>query len=366
MMDKLEKARMTINEVDAEMARLFCRRMEVVNQVALYKKEHGLPILDSEREAAVIAAGAARVDDPTVREYYVRYIGDVMEISRAYQARLLEGMKVAYCGTEGAFAYFAAKKKFPSAALTAYRDFESAYRSVENGECDAVVLPVDNSTTGCVGQVTDLLFSGSLYVNSALDLSIDQDLVGLPTAKLEDITDVISHPQALGQCEKYIGDHGFTVHEYANTALAAKYVAEKGDPTLAAIASGETAALFGLRILDRSINEGRMNTTRFLVLSRSAAPAALEERGMRSILIFTVRNEAGALAKAIDVIGGYGYNMLTLRSRPMKELLWQFYFYIELEGNYLTENGKKMTTELAKYCDRCKLVGTYKQGEVRT
>ena len=175
-MDLLEQARSIINEVDDEMARLFVRRMEAAEMVAQYKQAHGLPILDAAREEQVLRRGAERVEDEGLRAYYVNFIRNNMAISRAYQHRLLEGMRVAYCGTEGAFAHIATGKLFPSAKRVAYGDFGAAYRAVEDGDCDAAVLPVENSYNGEVGQVTDLMFSGSLYVNAMMDLAVSHHI----------------------------------------------------------------------------------------------------------------------------------------------------------------------------------------------
>lgn len=355
-MNSLEKARETINRVDSEMAALFTERMRAAEQVAAYKKEHGLPITDAEREAAVIRNGAQQVDDPILREYYVRFIQETMALSRAYQSRLLEGMRVAYSGTEGAFAHIATGKLFPSAEKIGFPDFESAYRAVENGECDAAVLPVENSTNGEVGQVMDLMFSGGLFVNRMLDLPVTQDLLVKPGTAVEEIRTVISHPQALGQCAARIREMGWRTEEYPNTALAAKFVASTNDRTVAAIASAEAAEQFGLSVSERNLNASRSNTTRFAVFTRAENT---QTSGTCSALMFTVRNEAGALARAIDVIGHYGFNMRTLRSRPMKELLWQYYFYVEAEGDLHSPDGQNMLRALAVFCDKLKPVGCY-------
>lgn len=355
-MNSLEKARETINRVDSEMAALFTERMRAAELVAAYKKEHGLPITDAEREAAVIRNGAQQVDDPILREYYVRFIQETMALSRAYQSRLLEGMRVAYSGTEGAFAHIATGKLFPSAKKIGFPDFESAYRAVENGECDAAVLPVENSTNGEVGQVMDLMFSGGLFVNRMLDLPVTQDLLVKPGTTVEEIRTVISHPQALGQCAARIREMGWRTEEYPNTALAAKFVASTNDRTVAAIASAEAAEQFGLSVSERNLNASRSNTTRFAVFTRAENT---QTPGTCSALMFTVRNEAGALARAIDVIGHYGFNMRTLRSRPMKELLWQYYFYVEAEGNLHSPDGQNMLRALAVFCDKLKPVGCY-------
>lgn len=355
-MNSLEKARETINRVDSEMAALFTERMRAAELVAAYKKEHGLPITDAEREAAVIRNGAQQVEDPILREYYVRFIQEAMALSRAYQSRLLEGMRVAYSGTEGAFAHIATGKLFPSAEKIGFPDFESAYRAVENGECDAAVLPVENSTNGEVGQVMDLMFSGGLFVNRMLDLPVTQDLLVKPGTAVEEIRTVISHPQALGQCAARIREMGWRTEEYPNTALAAKFVASTNDRTVAAIASAEAAEQFGLSVSERNLNASRSNTTRFAVFARAENT---QTPGTCSALMFTVRNEAGALARAIDVIGHYGFNMRTLRSRPMKELLWQYYFYVEAEGDLHSPDGQNMLRALAVFCDKLKPVGCY-------
>ena len=358
-MESLKQVREKINIIDKEMAKLFEERMNCAEKIAGYKKERGLAIYDKAREEEVIRRNSEYVTDPTIREYYVNFLKGNMAVSRDFQARLMEGVKVAYSGTEGAFAHIAATKAFTSARKIGYSDFVSAYKAVESGECDIAVLPIENSYNGEVGQVSDLMFSGTLYVNAVIDLAVSHDLLGLPDASIEDVKEVISHAQALGQCADYIREHGFIPREYVNTALAAKYVAEKKDKSLAAIASAEAAEIFGLKVLARDIHASKTNTTRFAIFSRAEHKHRSTEMGVHTIMLFTVRNEAGALAKAIEIIGKHGFNMRTLRSRPMKELLWQYYFYVEAEGNIHTYEGATMMAELDKYCDRLKTVGTY-------
>ena len=358
-MDRLKKAREAINRVDAEMARLFNERMESAAIIAEYKMERGLPIFDKAREDEVILKNSALVEDETVREYYVNFLKNTMTVSRRYQERLMKGMKVAYAGTEGAFAHLATSKLFPTAEKIAYSDFEAAYRAVERGECDVAVLPTENSYNGEVGQVSDLMFSGSLFVTGITELAVTQDLLGVKGARIEDIKEVLSHPQALGQCASFIKEKGFTTSEFSNTALAAKHVAEKGDKSIGAIASAEAAALFGLEVLARNINASRSNTTKFAVFSKAENKHRSSEMGVHTVLLFTVRNEAGALAKAIEIIGKHGFNMRAIRSRPMKDLLWQYYFYVEAEGNVNTPDGAAMMEELNTYCDKLRAVGTF-------
>lgn len=362
-MESLQNARNEIDVIDQEMAKLFQRRMEVCRDIAEYKRERGLPILDATRENAVIAKGLARIADPQLQEYYACFLRDMMKTSRNYQARLTEGMRVVYSGVEGAFAHIAAKRAFPNAQLFSVEDFKKAYHAVENGEYDCAVLPIENSYAGDVGVVMDLLFSGSLYVNRMVELKVEHNLLACPGTATADIRTIVSHPQALEQCVEFIRAHGWQTIAYSNTASAAKYVAEQKDPAVAAIASEETASLFGLDILARSVNASQVNTTRFAVFTRAPhLPDPKNNDGSdHFILVFTTRNEAGALALPLNIIGAHDFNMRNLRSRPMKDLNWSYYFFVEAEGNISTQSGQNMLRELSAVCAKLKLAGTYSE-----
>ncbi|MBR2476694.1 MAG: chorismate mutase [Clostridia bacterium] len=356
MANKLDEARKIINDVDSRMAELFVERMRAAEMVFEYKKEFGLPIFDKEREEVVIEKNAAMVDDPVLKGYYIDYIKHLMSVSKSYQYRMQSGLKVAYSGVEGAFAHIAAGRIFPESNRVSYRDFKSAYDSVVNGESDVAVLPIENSYAGEVGQTIDLIFSGGLYINGIYELEIHQNLLGLPDATIDDIKKVTSHPQALTQCHDYIAFRGFDTEEASNTAIAAKTVVDLKDKSLGAIASAETAEIYNLKVLESNINKSGENTTRFAVLSkvRANSPAL-----SNSVLMFTVKNEAGSLANAISIIGKYGYNMTALRSRPLKKHSWQYYFYIEIDGTTDNDVGQKLIEELNGVCDKLKIAGTF-------
>jgi len=356
MSNKLEEARRIINEADAQMAELFVKRMRAAEMVYEYKKENGLPILDQKREDEVVEKNAALIGDDTIRGYYIDYLKHLMSLSRAYQYRMQSGLTVAYSGVEGAFAHIAAGRIFPEGNRASYGDFKAAYDAVVNGECDVAVLPIENSYAGEVGQTVDLIFSGELFINGIYELDIHQNLLGLPDATVEDICRVTSHPQALSQCHDYIEMRGFATEDASNTALAAKTVAVANDKTLGAIASVETAELYGLKVIEANINKSGENTTRFAVLSRVKATAPSLTS---TVLTFTVKHEAGSLATAIGIIARYGYSMTALRSRPMKKHSWQYYFYVEIEGAVDTENGAKMLEELRGVCERLKVAGSF-------
>ena len=360
-MKEIDEIRTKINEIDKEIAALFEERMSCVKEVAAYKKERGLPIKDATRETALIERNLTYLNNPDISEYYITLQKDIMGISCKYQERLNSGLKVAYCGVEGAFAHIAAKKMYPNADILPYPTFADAYMAVEKGDCDAAILPLENSYAGEVDNVFDLLFTGSLYVNRVMELPVSHCLIAKQGTSKENIKKIISHPQALKQCDGYINKNAFEYEECSNTALAAKIVRDSEDDTLAAIASSLTAELYGLKIIEGQINDSRNNTTRFASFSRvqnTPTPSKVRE-DENFILVFTVQNKAGALAQTLNIIGAHGYNMRSLRSRPMKGLEWQYFFYIEAEGNVSNENGRNLIRELSAICARLKLVGAY-------
>ena len=361
-MSELDEARMEIDRIDREMARLFEERMAASKKVALYKKKTGMPIFDPVREAAIVESGAKRVEDETVRGYYVNFLHATMDISKAYQTRLLDGMHVAYSGVPGAFAEIAAKRIFPYGTPVACSDFEEAYRAVESGRCDAAVLPLENSTHGDVGKVMDLAFFGSLSINGIFDVEVEQNLLAKKDAQLSDIKTVVSHPQALGQCASFIKENGLISVEAVNTAVAAEGVAKGDDVSVAAIGSVEAAERYGLQVLRGRIQDKGGNTTRFGVFSRIRKTPGPRDR--RFAMVFTVKNEAGALAKAISAIGIHGFNLRAIKSRPTGKLSWEYYFFCEGEGLIDSEKGESMLALLGENCNDLKVLGAFEEENI--
>ncbi len=361
-MSKLDEARKKINEIDKSIASLFEERMDAAGKIAEYKKAHGMCVEDAAREQILIQNNSGFIKNDEYKSYYINFQHSVMDISKAYQHRLLDGMRVAFSGTKGAFADIAASKIFPDSKTVGYKDFKAAYNSVVYGECDCVVLPLENSFNGDVGSVMDLCFFGSLFVSGVYEAEIIQNLLAAKEASISDIKAVMSHPQALGQCAEYINKHNFECIEAVNTAVAAKYVSDSARKDLAAIGSESAAEEFGLQILEKHINQSGTNTTRFAVLTRAAkAPSDNDDR---FILLFTVKNTAGSLGEAISIIGKYGFNLRALKSRPTKELIWNYYFYAEGEGNINSEGGKAMLKALESYCSDIKVLGSFEK-EIR-
>ncbi len=177
--------------------------------------------------------------------------------------------KIAYSGIEGAFAHVAARRLFPDAIHVSCKNFKEAYESVEKGECDAAVLPIENSYAGRVAEVDALLREGPLFINAEYELPIVQNLLGVRGSSIRDIKKVVSQKKALEQCDEYIKEKGFETEETVNTAVAAKQVTTLQKLSVGAIASLEVAAIYGLKVLDEHINTKDDNKTRFVAVSKT-------------------------------------------------------------------------------------------------
>jgi len=356
VMDKLEQAREIINSVDREIAGLFCRRMDAVRMVAEYKKERGLPIFDAGREALLLAKNAEYVDDDELKAYYISFQKHTMEVSKTYQRRLIEGVKIAYSGVEGAFAHIASGRIFPDGQSVPYEDFQAAYQSVVDGECECAVLPIENSYAGEVGQVMDLMFSGSLYVNGVYDLPVTHNLLGVPGSTPDTITAVISHPQALKQCGEYIKARGYEVIQATNTAIAAQMVSESGNPHVAAISSHPCAELYGLKCLNDRIQNSENNYTRFFCISKEPAIYAGANRIQ---LVISCDNSPGALYDILSKLAVYDINMTKLESCPVVGRNFEFIFFLELEASVKEPGVLATLEEMERTCQDFQFLGNY-------
>ena len=249
-MDALEQARRTIDAVDAQLAALFEQRMAAVLEVANYKQAHGLPIFDAAREAVVLEKAAARISDPALRPFYRDHVQNMMDVAKQYEALVLGRNRAAYQGVEGAFAHIALRALFPHAEAVKYPTWDEVFAAVERGDAAYGVVPFENSHAGDVSAVLDLCYNHpELWVVEVYDLPISQNLLVLPGTQLTQVRHVYSHQQAIAQSETFLKQFRLPVTAMPNTAMAAKFVAESGDPTLAAIASRETAELYGLQVL---------------------------------------------------------------------------------------------------------------------
>lgn len=355
-MKELTKTREEINSIDKEMAELFARRMDCVADVIAYKKANGLPIFDGAREQAVIEKNLAYIQKEDYKAYYKDFITHLMNLSKSYQRKLNNSDKVGYQGVEGAFSYIAATHLFAHEDKINFPTFQDVFQGVADGNIAYGVLPLENSATGDVNDVLDLLFQYDCHVTAIYDLAIRQNLLGVKGAKISDIAQVYSHQQAIAQSKQFLNHYDFEIIPYANTALAAKLVHESGDIHKAAIASKETASLYDLEILAENINTANDNTTRFIVLEKE-----LRKIGNRFNLIFTVPHKAGQLANVILTIGQNGFNMESIKSRPMPGCAWEYYFYVEIVGDINTPEAQNLLRQMKEICQTLKIVGVYEK-----
>ena len=354
-MDTLEQARAEIDAVDAQLAALFERRMAAVLQVAEYKRTHGLPIYDPAREAVVLEKAAARIRQPALRPYYRDHVQHMMDMAKQYESQLLGQNRAAYQGVEGAFAHIALRALFPHAEAVSYHTWDEVFNAVAKGDAAHGVVPFENSHAGDVSAVLDLCYNHpELWVVDVYDLPISQNLLVLPGTQISQIRSVYSHQQAIAQSETFLKQFRLPATAMPNTAMAAKFVAESGDPSKAAIASTETAQLYGLEVLVPRINTDGDNTTRFIVLSREKPTA-----GSRFSLLFTVDNKPGKLAQVIQIIGASGFNMESIKSRPMPHVPFEYYFYVELVGDPTGDETAALLRQLDRTCRTVRLLGVY-------
>ena len=356
-MNQLEQARAQIDTVDRQMAALFEQRMAAVRQVIEYKQATGMPILDSGREAQVIEKNTAYIAEEVLRPYYADLLRAQMALSRQYQAYVLGRDVVAHQGAEGAYSHIALTRLFPRARALSLATFDEVFDAVQDGRAAYGVIPFENSTAGDVSDVLDLLYNHSLYIVQMYDLPIRHNLLGVPGAHLRDVTDVYGHPQALRQSEAFLTKTGLATHSWPpqapNNALAAQYVAAQKDPTKAATASAEAAALYGLEVLAEDINTDSDNTTRFIVVGKEPPVG-----GDRFCLLFTVDNKPGALALVIQAVAEAGFNMECIKSRPRPHVPFEYYFYIELVGAPQPDRERLME-RMSSICETVRLLGTY-------
>ena len=357
-MNTLQEAREKINVIDAQMADLFEERMRTVEDVIQYKKEHQMQVLDPTREQAVIERNQKRIRDPRYAASYRQFIEEVMAISRQYQKRVLNEHVVGYGGAKGAFSHIAAMKAFDQAQLRNYPTFEEVFQAVVSGEIAYGVIPFENSYTGEVGDMLDLLLQYDVVITRMFDLKIHQNLLGVKGASLEDVRKVYSHPQGLAQSSLFLQGRGYELVPYGNTALAAKYVAEQQDVSKAAIASIETADLYGLKVLAKNINTSAQNATRFIIISRTP-PAD----GNRFSLLFTVRHETGALMQVMELMARYEMNLESIKSRSLHDQPWAYYFYCEVVGHINSEQATQLLKDMKEVCAMVKVVGIYNREE---
>lgn len=353
-MNELDQARKEIEAIDSQMASLYEQRMDAVRHVISYKMENNLPAYDKQREEKLIEKNRKYIKNPDYELYYVDFLKHVMENSKDFQRSLQSQDIVAYCGIKGAFAHMTCEKLFPQSHTMGLSSFEDVFDAVVQKRAQYGVIPFENTNSGLVGEVLDALNSYPVYILGAYNLKVEQCLLGLPEATLKDVEWVYSKDQALSQAKVFLQELNVKTVAYPNTALAAQYVALEKDIHKAAIGAKENAAFYGLKVLATHIEENNQNTTRFMVIGLEPS-----NQGDRFSLCLVIEHKAGSLAQIIDIIGKHGLNMQCIQSRPIKGRPFEYFFFIEFDGNLEDENVQHCLKEIRTICERVKVLGNY-------
>ena len=374
---ELSEIRTKIDAVDDQLLQLFLERMSLSEEVAAYKHEHHLPFLNKAREREFLAKVMEKAGD---KERYAYHLySTLFELGRSRQAELISAPTkvaaqiktslaagselfpqtglVACQGVEGANQQVACDHLLPRGNIVYVKTFAAVVSAVESGLCKFGVLPIENSSNGSVRAVYDLLQTHKLSIVRSTRLCIRHELLALPGVKLEDITEIYSHEQAIGQCSKFLnGLNGVRVIPCANTAVAAKMVAESGNRHAAAISSHPCAALYGLECISATIQDSDNNYTRFICVTKDPIIYA---GANRISLIIGCDNKPGALYEILSKLAALGINMTKLESCPVTGRNFEFIFFLEIEASVQDPSVLAMLEELERGCASFNFLGSY-------
>ncbi len=374
----IKELRNGIDTVDRQILELFVKRMELSEQVAEYKKANALPIVNRQREREVLAEASAAAGQ--YGDYAYQLFSRLIDLSKARQSELGGGGSkvgaliesallpaeklfprsgmVACQGVEGSNSQQACEKLMSRANIMYFKTFEAVFGAVDSGLCEYGVLPIENNINGSVRAVYELLQRYSCSIVRQTKLNIRHELLSVPGAKLSDIKEIYSHEQALGQCGAFLSQLGSDVKiiPCANTALAAKTVAESGDPTKASISSPACEELYGLKVLRDDIQDSDNNYTKFICITRK--PAVYAGSSHTSVII-SCPNRPGALSDILSMLAARGINMVKLESCPVTGRNFEFIFYLELDANVRESGVVAMLEELERTCESFTFLGCY-------
>lgn len=377
-MTELEGLRLQIDAIDREIVPLFEQRMALAARVAEYKAVHGLQTLDASREQQVLAEKRALLGDKTLEPEVTELYETMMALSRRRQRQLrhgkvpglqefLDGARlpvadpcVLYQGRPGAYAEEAAARFFGEHCRRQHRDtWEELLEVLEKGGGDYAVLPIENSSSGGITAVYDLLAKSGASMVGEQCVKVEHCLMALRGATLADIRTVYSHEQGILQSAVFLQQHSLSAVPRLNTAESAKFVSESGDKTIAAIGSVRAAKLYGLDILAEKINFNSDNFTRFVVVSPQPE---LRENSDKISALATLPHRSGSLNRLMNVFSAYGLNVLKLESRPIIGSSWQYRFFLDFSGNLRDPSMAQALAELHEAATEFRILGSYPAG----
>jgi len=271
---------------------------------------------------------------------------------------------VAFQGERGAYSEEAALSYFDSnIEFLPCKTLRAVFQAVESGRATVGMVPVENSLEGAVSETYDLLLSSNLIVSGEHNLRVRHCLITNPGVRIEDIKHIYSHPQALGQCRRFLESLNAEIIPYYDTAGSAYLIKRKGLMDSAAIASKRAAEIYGLQILAESIEDSPNNYTRFFVIGKFEREPTGRDK---TSVVFTTRHVPGALYTALGVFAKRGINLTKIESRPTKKTPWEYNFYVDFEGHKLDANVQAALEELKAHTLYVKILGSYPRAEQQT
>ncbi|MDR1209171.1 MAG: chorismate mutase [Clostridiales bacterium] len=367
--EKLTAIRAEIDVTDAEIIALFGRRMRLSEDVARVKSEGNIAVIDRDREEAVLKR-AAELSDSADKSETIALSRSLIALSRLRQFNALgltaaiefpppapakaEGVTVAFQGVGGAWSQHACDTLYPGASLKQFDYFDDVFAAVKSGEADYGVVPIENSQTGAIGEVYNLLRQRSCYVVGETWVPVSHCLLGLPNASIGGITEVLSHPEGFNQCRKFLKNRPWALTACQNTALAAKTVRDRRDRSAAAIGSRKAAENYGLTVLAPDITDARNNRTRFIAIAD--APEYTDGSDAVSVT-FSVQHKAGALCAVLQCFMLADVNLTRIESRPLSGERYRF--FADLEANIEDPAALSAIRQAAMHCDYFEVLGCY-------
>lgn len=372
--EPLDEIRKTIDQLDDTIVKALGDRQNIVRKVISGKLNRADEIRDPKREEQLIEKIREKAPEYGLDPFFLEQLfREIIQHSVRFQTHTLVDMqndkakeqtiRVSYQGTNGAFSHQAAMRYFEQRYSTVecigYTRFEEAADAVEQEDVDVSILPIENTTAGSINDTYDLLNEKNLYVIGEEVLHINHCLMAPKDVDLNNIRRILSHPQAIAQCSKFLTSlPRCHVESYFDTAMAARKVRDDDDLSQAAIASSYAAEIYGLKILKRNLANQPENYTRFLIVGPEPLTCDLQIN-CKTSLIFATIDEKGALLKCLNLLGDSGVNMTKLESRPRIGHPWQSLFYLDIEGNKDEPKVADALKRLKKKSQYLKVLGSY-------
>ena len=377
---ELSEIRKDIDAIDEELVKLFCQRMALSEKVADYKKANNLPILAPAREREILKDVAEKAG-PELANYTRVLYSMLFELSRSYQSKrnatvtplyqqithaidntpklFPQQAMVACQGVEGAYSQIACEKIFKNPMILYFKTFEGVFNAIDQGLCQYGILPIENSTAGSVNKVYDLMKQHNFSIVRTYRMKVDHNLLANRGAKLDQIKEIYSHEQAINQCSSFLQTlPGVTVIPVANTAVAAKMVAESGRMDVAALSSRSCAELYNLVNLAGSVQDKGNNHTRFICISKNLE---IYPGSDKTSIMMILPHRPGSLYRVLARLYTLGINVTKLESRPLPDREFEFMFYFDLETSIYSEEFVQLMCELDEFCEEFKYLGSYNE-----